>query len=1197
MAPAHLLLRHRLEDSPREPVSEISACLIDVHLHRHPFQIDSMTDLFRSAFNYLSQAAPNRPPGAGGAGDHALVGQSIEVGGFRLRIRSLLAEGGFALVFSAQDAQGNWFALKRQLAADREAADAVLREIRILRELTGHPAILRYVQAAQLNAQEARGRIEFLLLTELCSGGSVVDFLNKNTLSPEQIVKIFHAACAAVRHMHDRPAPITHRDIKIENLLFDASGFVKLCDFGSATTEVHFVDDSWSALRRSQVEEEMQRHTTPMYRAPEILDLYQNFPIGPAQDIWALGCILYYLCYRTHPFEDSAKLRIINAKYSLPADSTSAYAMFHPLIQRTLQPDPRNRPRIGELCESVGALAVAMGVDVKTRVPGVDSSALTGGEVSGGSPQARHAPPRPPPPAPARNESLQQDGHQPSVAQVQASAMLGAIKGQGMSLFKNIRDRSAAVVQTVQSTYGGKGPDVMFVTSRMAIAPMAEGMPEALAGPAEDVMRQYLMEQCDGRKFAIYNLGLRRLRGDYGGYLSESPFPQLSSGLTPTLNQIMTIAKNVAVFWRQNKTNIIVITGPEQYCILMAAALLIYSRITTKSASAVDFITRRRTHPVSLPASFHRQLDVLCTVANSTRAELNLILHNRPVLLDSIEIRPTPLFNRVKTGCRPYVEVYSAGTKLWNTTKEYEQIRSFEQPECKSVKMEMGAVPVGDDVTVLVYHTRWSRVANRVQLVQMFNASFHANFVDPSASTVEFGRADVDRNLDDDPKMPDPFRVVLGIRVGASDRGFNNGVAEPPAFLGYDPDSVVPRTLTQDEEEHEYISRQLGDPDFTTVSGARQPLSSSEPLQQEQPPQDNFFAELDWNHQPHAQPQRPPPPSPPRAAPKPNLWDEAPLVAPMRNGGDAEYHERLAGIRITNEEEDDDADQYKFDYEKKAKPTPSKPSRNQVDDLLDFSSPTTNTVPAPSQPAAFDPFAHFDAAPAAHPATTSAADDLLGFGTHHGMSRNVSAPSFEAPKASAFDPFADFLASNSNSATGSSTRLNDISSSAGNSGRATPTTRPNYSRSNFDTMNSTSTGVKPKVTANAFDDLLSAQGFSSSAKNSNRSLADMRKEEESKQMDPVSIAIRDWKAGKEKNIRALLCSLNDILWEGADKWNQPNMSDILSAGQVKKHFHKALLVVHPDKQVGNENYELAKEIAGALKTAWDEFVNAGSPSL
>ncbi|TKR82881.1 hypothetical protein L596_016553 [Steinernema carpocapsae] len=725
-----------------------------------------MTDLFRSAFNYLNQAA-SRPPGAVG-GDHALVGTNIEVGGFKLRIRALLAEGGFALVFSAQDAQGNWYALKRQLAADREATEAVLKEIRILRELTGHPAILRYVQAAQSNSPEAHGRTEFLLLTELCSGGSVVDFMQQSTLTPEEIVKIFSASCSAVKHMHERPVPITHRDIKIENLLFDAQGFVKLCDFGSATTEVYFVDDSWTALRRSQVEDDMQKHTTPMYRAPEILDLYQNFPIGPSQDVWALGCILFYLSYRTHPFEDSAKLRIINAKYTLPP--TGEYAMFHPLIQRCLQPDPRNRPNIGELSDCVSALAVAMNVDLRTRVPRVDLGSLTGGScpepLSRSSQPLRNAPPRPPPPAPVRNESLQQD--QQASGLTQSAAVFGALKGQGMSLFKNFKDRSAAVVQTVQSTYGGKGPDVMFVTSRLAIAPMADGMPEALAGPAEDVMRQYLMDQCQDRRFAVYNLGQRRLRGDYNGYLSETPMPQIASGTAPTLNQIVTIARNVAVFLRQEKSNVVVMTGPEQQCVLMAAALLIYSRMTTKSPSAVDFITRRRTHPVYLPASYHRQLDVLSTVAHSSGEELKMIVHNRPVLLDNIQIEPIPLFNRMKTGCRPYVEVYSAGTKLWNTTKEYEQIRSFESPDARTVKLDLGSVPVGDDVTVLAYHTRWSRVTNRIQLVQMFSASFHANFVDPNASKVDFGRGDLDRNLDDDPKMPDPFSssVLQLIRFG-----------------------------------------------------------------------------------------------------------------------------------------------------------------------------------------------------------------------------------------------------------------------------------------------------------------------------------------------------------------------------------------------------------------------------------------------
>ncbi|VDM29131.1 unnamed protein product [Toxocara canis] len=176
-----------------------------------------MSDLLRSAFNYFSQVAPS-PAAAGGKTDHPLVGTSVEVGGLRLKIRSLLAEGGFALVFSAQDPQGNWFALKRQLAADRDAADAIIKEIRFLRELTGHPAIVRYVQAAQLSPQESgHGRAEFLMLTELCSGGSVVDVLQKKDFTPAQVMKIFYAACTAVRHMHTRSPPITHRDIKVRS--------------------------------------------------------------------------------------------------------------------------------------------------------------------------------------------------------------------------------------------------------------------------------------------------------------------------------------------------------------------------------------------------------------------------------------------------------------------------------------------------------------------------------------------------------------------------------------------------------------------------------------------------------------------------------------------------------------------------------------------------------------------------------------------------------------------------------------------------------------------------------------------------------------------------------------------------------------------------------------------------------------------
>lgn len=47
-----------------------------------------------------------------------------------------------------------------------------------------------------------------------------------------------------------------------------------------------------------------------------------------------------------------------------------------------------------------------------------------------------------------------------------------------------------------------------FVTSRLAIAPLADGLPEALVAQAEETIRTYVLDQARGQ-FAIYNLSNR----------------------------------------------------------------------------------------------------------------------------------------------------------------------------------------------------------------------------------------------------------------------------------------------------------------------------------------------------------------------------------------------------------------------------------------------------------------------------------------------------------------------------------------------------------------------------------------------------------------------------------------------------------------------------------------------------------------
>ncbi|XP_031413287.1 cyclin-G-associated kinase-like [Meleagris gallopavo] len=85
------------------------------------------------------------------------------------------------------------------------------------------------------------------------------------------------------------------------------------------------------------------------------------------QDEKALGCILYLLCFRQHPFEDGAKLRIVNGKYAIPQNDTR-YSVFHDLIRSTLKVNPEERLSITELVNQLQEIAAARNVNPKSPI-------------------------------------------------------------------------------------------------------------------------------------------------------------------------------------------------------------------------------------------------------------------------------------------------------------------------------------------------------------------------------------------------------------------------------------------------------------------------------------------------------------------------------------------------------------------------------------------------------------------------------------------------------------------------------------------------------------------------------------------------------------------------------------------------------------------------------------------------------------
>lgn len=162
---------------------------------------------------------------------------------------------------------------------------------------------------------------------------------------------MFCDICVAVSALHHAPIPIIHRDLKVENVLIDDFGNYVLCDFGSATKR--FVIPREVGVQ--QVQDELQKYTTMAYRSPEMVDLYSNKTLSTKSDIWALGCLLYRLCFFDLPFGEST-LAIQNGIFTIPDDSRYSRQL-HSLLKFMLEVDADARPDIYQVSYVVFKMA------------------------------------------------------------------------------------------------------------------------------------------------------------------------------------------------------------------------------------------------------------------------------------------------------------------------------------------------------------------------------------------------------------------------------------------------------------------------------------------------------------------------------------------------------------------------------------------------------------------------------------------------------------------------------------------------------------------------------------------------------------------------------------------------------------------------------------------------------------------------
>ncbi|KAI9315409.1 kinase-like domain-containing protein [Obelidium mucronatum] len=281
-------------------------------------------------------------------------GTPLRINNTGVTVDRFLAEGGFAHVYLVTADSGQRAVLKRTLCPDETVLNMMKSEIEFMKVLTGHANIVSFYDSEIIRRGDGH---EVFILMEYCSGGPLVEYMNTRIdvrLTEPEILEIFRDVLQAVYHLHynTQQSPILHRDLKIENVLIGSDGKFKVCDFGSATTRTIRKGVALSTSEIRKLEDEVERVTTLQYRAPEFCDFYVRMGVSEKVDVWALGVLLYKLCYYETPFENVGKLAILNARYEIPNQPQFSFEVKQ-LISSILVVDPSQRPNVHQVYSAV----------------------------------------------------------------------------------------------------------------------------------------------------------------------------------------------------------------------------------------------------------------------------------------------------------------------------------------------------------------------------------------------------------------------------------------------------------------------------------------------------------------------------------------------------------------------------------------------------------------------------------------------------------------------------------------------------------------------------------------------------------------------------------------------------------------------------------------------------------------------------
>ncbi len=250
----------------------------------------------------------------------------------RFLLRSLAGRGGMGEVYRARDEESGEEVALKLLHTDATSLDTerFAREARILSEIR-HPRVVSYVA----HGQSEDGR-HFLAMQWL-EGEDLAKRLARGPLPTSEALLLLRRITEGLAALHERR--IVHRDLKPSNVLLRGGDIdqATIVDLGIA--RAMGASTSITATGRSI--------GTPEYMSPEQVASEQ--PIGPASDMFSLGCILFECLAGRPPFVATDAVGVMAKIISEAAPDVLSLRPGVPppvsaLVQSLMQKDPQKRP-------------------------------------------------------------------------------------------------------------------------------------------------------------------------------------------------------------------------------------------------------------------------------------------------------------------------------------------------------------------------------------------------------------------------------------------------------------------------------------------------------------------------------------------------------------------------------------------------------------------------------------------------------------------------------------------------------------------------------------------------------------------------------------------------------------------------------------------------------------------------------------